>query len=95
VFDFMPHVRVIRDFAELKGALAHALGEGFDAAKARRDGRRFLAAMAACSFDLADFNYLKPDVAADAIAEDAMNALVRSVESGGASRAAASPAEAA
>ncbi|MBL8661398.1 MAG: hypothetical protein JNM29_01175 [Candidatus Odyssella sp.] len=87
VFGFLPHVRMVRDFADVKRALADALSPAFDAERARRDGRRFLAAMAACSFDLAAFNYLKPDIVEDATVEQATAALVRSLAAGAASPA--------
>jgi hypothetical protein len=79
IFNFLPHVRVIRDHAEIEPALRYALGGGFDAARARRDGRRFLAAVAACSFDLAGFDYLAPDAAEDAIIDAAFAMLERSL----------------
>ncbi|MFO0986419.1 MAG: hypothetical protein U1F37_03495 [Alphaproteobacteria bacterium] len=82
-FNFLPHVRVVRDAAELKAGLDYALGEAFDAGRARRDGRRFLAAIAACSFDLGTFNYLKPDIVEDATVDQAMETLLRSIERSG------------
>ena len=92
IFNFLPHVRVVRDANELKAGLDFALGDGFDADRARRDGRRFLAAVAACSFDLGSFNYLKPDIVDDATIDQAIETLSRSIERDGRPDALARPA---
>lgn len=81
VFGFLPHVRVIRDHADIRPALQHALSDRFDGESARRDGRRFLAAVAARSFDLGRFNYLKPEVVDESSVDAAFAALHRSLAS--------------
>ncbi|MCR9220167.1 MAG: capsular biosynthesis protein [Alphaproteobacteria bacterium] len=75
-YNFLPHVRVMRDPEDLKPALDWALGPAFDAAAADRDGRRFLRALASVSFDLGDFSLRAPDAIDPAAVEAAVENLL-------------------
>ncbi len=61
IYNFLPHVAVIRSEEELRPALATALSADFDAATARNNGARFMAAMEAISFTLGEFDHVKSD----------------------------------
>jgi len=66
IFNFLDHVRAVRDPAELGAAIDWALARRFDEAKAKRDGAAFLRAVVDMSFDMAQYNYqsrtgLEPD----------------------------------
>lgn len=80
IYDMLPHVRVIRDEADLKPTLASFLASGFDADAARREGARFLAALLSESFDLADFSTLKRGSLGAAAADAAFRSLLRSLD---------------
>ncbi len=77
IYNFLPHVMVVTDEAQLKSYLRRALSDDFDAEQAKRDGRRFLQAVIDVSFDLADFAPIEPDKVSDA-AVDAAYAALRS-----------------
>jgi hypothetical protein len=79
IYDFLPHVHVIRDEAELKPALAACLSPRFDALHARAEGARFLAALLSESFDLADFSTLKRGSMSPAAADAAYRSMMRTL----------------
>ena len=56
----LDHVHIVRDEADLPAILRRILGPEFDAARARADGTRFLAAMVDASIDLQGFHFSAP-----------------------------------
>jgi len=73
IYDFLPHVHLVRDLGNLKETIAKLLSEDFDSKAARNDGKRFLAAVVDTSFDLQDYDYIDlknfdPEVIEDALA---------------------------
>jgi hypothetical protein len=76
IYNFLPHVMVVRTEEELAGCLRKALSDEIDKARIAADGARFLDAVLACSFDMADFDYRTPDRIGEAVVEAAFNKLV-------------------
>ncbi|MEQ8701483.1 MAG: hypothetical protein RLT05_33600, partial [Bauldia litoralis] len=71
-YNFLPHVSVIEDEADLRPALRTALSPEFDSAVAEEAGRKFLSAVLSVSFDLRDYDYVdlrkfQPETVADAV----------------------------
>jgi hypothetical protein len=77
LYNFLPHVRAVRDIGSLKPMLNEFLTNGFDHGRARADGARFLAAVLAVSFDMAGFDIYKPDVCDDAVIENGYRLLLQ------------------
>lgn len=82
LYNFLPHVIVIRDEADLRGALVKALQGGIDKEQARRDGRRFLKSLKEISFDMKDFSYLNPEGYDSDSVETAIISLRRAMTAG-------------
>ncbi|MFN0043432.1 MAG: hypothetical protein ACKVSF_09510 [Alphaproteobacteria bacterium] len=57
IYDCVPHVFVVRDEGEMPTLIARALDDTFSTAESRLAGRRFLQAVADCSFDLGAYSY--------------------------------------
>lgn len=73
IYNFLPHVRLVTDEAELKPALDWALGGGHDEERARLDGARFLEALKRISFDLPGYDETRPEQTVSAEAPEAMH----------------------
>lgn len=56
IYNFLPHVRLIKDESELKPALDEMLDEKFDRVAAKQAGSRFITAIVQESFDLGSFD---------------------------------------
>jgi hypothetical protein len=80
LYNFLPHVMVVDDELHLPKFLSLVFNGGFDADVARRDGLRFLQAIADTSFDLGDFRVTHPDAIAENAATAAYRALIDSIE---------------
>lgn len=78
-YNFLPHVKVVRDGAELKGHLEKFLAGDFDQEQAQKDGQRYLQAMINVSFDMGDFNYMKAGAATNDAVIKAHGALIESL----------------
>jgi len=79
VYNFLPHVSVVTEEAQLRGYLDHALSDEFDRDTAKHNGQRFLQALIACSFDLEGFNILEPETVTDAQGDATYDALLASL----------------
>lgn len=79
IYNFLPHVMVVTDPAQLSRYLRQALSADFDAKKAAIDGRRFLQAIVDVSFDLGDFSPTNPDKVSDRAVDAAYHALLRAL----------------
>ena len=79
IYDFLPHVRVIRDEAELKPTLAAFLSKEFDSRQAQREGARFLTALLSESFDLGNFSTLNRRSVSQAAADAAFRSMLQSL----------------
>ena len=80
IYNFLPHVRVITDDAQLRPQLNDVLDPSFDHERAEADGRRFIEAVKRTSFDMG--SWTERDLAGfsrEAL-EDAYAALVSSFE---------------
>ncbi|MGQ0671775.1 MAG: capsular polysaccharide export protein, LipB/KpsS family [Hyphomicrobium sp.] len=75
IFDFVPHVTVVKQSEELRPALAMALDSDHEAGKRQVDGRRLLEAIVECSFDLLDFLPSDPTKISDQAIDAAWQAL--------------------
>ncbi len=79
LYNFLAHVMVVTDETQLKGYLETALGEAFDRERASVDGQRFLQAVVDASFDLMDFQPIKPDAISDHAVDSSYAALLDSI----------------
>lgn len=79
VFGFLPHIFNVKDLGNLKQALASALSRSFDVEKARRDGGKFLQAVANTSFDMRKYDYIDLKDFDSQIVEDAVSLLIESL----------------
>jgi len=61
IYNFLGHVSVVTEEAQLRDFLANALSDNFDTDSALREGQRFLKALVSCSFDLQGYNITKPE----------------------------------
>jgi hypothetical protein len=77
-YNILAHVYTVTDETRLEDDLRRALDPGFDRAKARRDGARFLEATKTISFDLAGFHH----AAADSVEAGVLDAAYRSLIDG-------------
>lgn len=75
-YNILDHVFAVTDETRLKDYLQEALDPGFDRAKARRDGARFLEATKAVSFDLASFHHAAVDTVEGGALDTAYRALI-------------------
>ena len=80
IYNFLPHVMVVEDERQLSKFLGRVFNGAFDAEQARRDGLRFLGAIAETSFDLGDYRVTDPDKIAESAAVAAYQALVETIE---------------
>jgi len=76
----LPHVKVIRDEAEIYPALRWALSDEFDAARAKQDGQRYLAAFREFCFPMDDFGFHNPDGYTENAVVAAADQLMRSMQ---------------
>lgn len=58
IYNFLPHVKLITDEAQIKGAIENFLSPLFDAKTAAVNGARYVQAVATASFDLRNYNHL-------------------------------------
>lgn len=79
-YNFLPHVSVVTDESRLKSYLRTALERDGSDPRPAADGRRFLQAIVAASFDMLDHSALKPETFDPAVAENAYAMLVRGLE---------------
>jgi hypothetical protein len=80
IFNFLPHVMVVTDEAQLKGYLRRISEGEIDLAKAATDGKRFLQAMVDISFDMENFVSSRPEIVSDQAISNAVIALLTSLE---------------
>ena len=78
-YNFLPHVKVVQDSADLKRHLKGFLAGDFDQEQAKKDGQRYLQAMIDVSFDMGEFNYMKAGAATDEVVVRAHQALIESL----------------
>lgn len=78
-YNFLDHVFVVTDEADLESYLKAALSDDFDGQKAAKDGARYLAATLSISFDLQEFDPLHAANAQEAIIGDATDSLSESL----------------
>lgn len=76
IYNFLPHVMVVRSEEELSACLRRALFKGIDRRQAAADGARFLRAVLACSFDMAKYDYVNPERVDPGIVEEAYQRLL-------------------
>jgi hypothetical protein len=74
-YNFLDHVHVVDEYASLRDAIESALGER-NVWKAQCDGARFLLATKRASFDLAGYNFMRPQ----AVTEEMTAPLLKSLE---------------
>jgi len=79
IYSFLPHVFELTDDVQLKSYLEKALGANFDAAKARADGAKFLAAMKEVSFDMTGYNRVLAEGYSNDSVKSAVDALEQSL----------------
>jgi hypothetical protein len=80
IYDFLPHVRTVRDPADMRLALDDALSGRLVADNARIDGAHFLSAMQRISFDLEAFDpFSKQSHVSSDAGVRAIDALIRSI----------------
>lgn len=79
-FNFLPHVKVIRDGADLKRHLHAFLAGDYDAERAVKDGRRMLRALADVGFDMEDFDYIAAGKPSERVVARACEALLESID---------------
>jgi hypothetical protein len=75
IYGFLPHVHAPADVTDLSAPVRRFLGDGFDAARARRDGARFLRALVDTSFDMRGYSQFDPDRFEPAAVADATDSL--------------------
>jgi hypothetical protein len=80
-YNFLPHIQVVDDLDKLAGYLRAALDGTFDGPAAQTNAERFLEAIAECSFDMRQFDYLNISNFAPESVEDGARALADSVHS--------------
>ncbi len=78
-YGFLPHIWQVSDERQLGFYLHEALGVGFNAAKAVRDGARFLKAIHEVSFDMKDYDYIQLDRFDDSVVDGAVQSLTESL----------------
>lgn len=76
IFDFLPHVRIVRDPTEMKQALHDALNGSLADQQAAQRGQRFIRAMEAISFDLGGYTPFERSTVSDASADAAYSRLL-------------------
>lgn len=86
VYNFLDHVMVVTDEAQVKGYLERAFTNQIDVARAEADGMRFLQALIDTSFDLGAFIPSEPDSIAQEPLDRAFRALVDGLDLAGAYR---------
>lgn len=79
IYEFLPHVFVVRDDCDLREILRCALEE-VSPKRARADGARFLQALEASCFDLGNYDYVDLNSYDDDTVERAYQALVQSLD---------------
>jgi hypothetical protein len=83
LYNFLPHVFVVKDDKRLKDDL-HRIFEGeIDTERANLDGRRFLQAIIDTSFDLDNYEVMRPEAIEGQAAHSAYKVLVGSVMGAG------------
>lgn len=80
LYGMLPHVKVIRDEAELFPALKWALSDKFDAARAKENGQRYLAAFREHCFAMDDFGFHNPHGYTEAAVAAAADQLMQSMQ---------------
>ena len=80
LYNFLDHVELVCDQAELKPVLKQFLSPDFDRGQAAANGARFLEAVVEGSIDLAAYDTLNPDTVDDATRDTVYEALVRSLD---------------
>jgi hypothetical protein len=79
LFNFLPHVHVVRGDLSLRRVLRHMLSDEKSAAERAKVGKRFLAALRSTAFDMSGFYPSAPDHAPDAAVEGAFQSLLESL----------------
>lgn len=80
LYGMLPHVKVIRDEAEIYPALRWALSEAFDASRAQEDGQRYLTAFRKLCFAMDDFGFHNPNGYTEKAIAAAADQLMRSMQ---------------
>lgn len=80
IYNFLPHVAVIRGHGDLRTALENIFSQDFDEGCAVADGVCFYNAVKACSFDMRDYDFVNVKKFDKAAVADAAEALVASVQ---------------
>ena len=80
IYNFLPHVSVIKEETELKDALHRVTSRAIDLEQARYDGEKFLKALVDISFRLKSFSPWNPDVIDEDDIGVAYDALLKSAE---------------
>ncbi len=79
-YNFLPHVMVVRDLAEVPGYVSRIVNGEIDMARARADAQRYIAAIEAVSFDMGEFDYIDLSRYSAEAAEQAYRLLCDSVD---------------
>jgi hypothetical protein len=79
IYNFLPTVRVVTEESKLPKYLEDALFDPSVAEKTGREGRRLVRAITDCSFDMAQYDYLKLDDFQMSSVDDALRSLAASV----------------
>jgi hypothetical protein len=79
IYNFLPHVHVVRRDEELRPALRAALDDGLDRNRTALDGARFLAALKASSFDLGNLDLVAQNAIEPAAVEDSYRIFIDSL----------------
>jgi hypothetical protein len=75
-YNFLPHVMLVENETQIAGYLRRVFDGRIDVMESRKNGRRFLQAVAATSFDLADYKVTDPGLIKGEPAREAGEALV-------------------
>jgi hypothetical protein len=79
IYNFLPSVRIVTDESKLPEYLAEALFDPAIAERIAREGRRLVRAITECSFDMAQYDYVRLNDFEMSSVEKAANALAMSL----------------